>query len=289
MIKWGICLLLSSFLLAGCETSETLEVLAPKGAPGIALASSVYDIDNVALSTTEGSDVLVAELAKEALAYDLIVAPINLGVKLMNENSDYTLNGIITWGNLYLVGTGTNQNIAAFGKGSVPQLILDFYLADSDASVEYFNAASDAAGVLLSGQYDTALLAEPLASQIIAKAKKQNIELSKQVDLQEVYENAHPGSEGYPQAAIFVKKGSEAKVEKILAELANLQRDEAPDNLVDALEVYPNAMSGDNVQLNIDAWPAQNIEYCSAIDCLDVINEFLTYYELNVSEEMISD
>ena len=45
------------------------------------------------------------------------------------------------------------------------------------------------------------MLAEPLASATIAKAKQSGMNLSVLVDLQKEY-----GTQGYPQAAMFVKE-----------------------------------------------------------------------------------
>ena len=78
----------------------------------------------------EGQDLLVSELSKADSEYDLIVAPINLGVKTWKESQAYQLDSVLKLGNLYIVSQDENWNesgktIAAFGEKAVPGMVFN--------------------------------------------------------------------------------------------------------------------------------------------------------------------
>ena len=75
------------------------------------------------METVAGSDALLAALSKKDSEYDAVVAPINVGATLIEkEKTDYVLDSVVTWGNLYIVGTDESAlseegMFAAFGRG----------------------------------------------------------------------------------------------------------------------------------------------------------------------------
>lgn len=210
--------LLAALFVCGCSAKTPAktdyQVLCPSGAPTLAFLSSYEEInENGHFEVTNGTDQLVAELTKADSQYDIIVAPVNLGMKLISAGkSEYELNGIITWGNLYLVGTkdalSGEGELLLFGEGAVPGKIFETSQIETTLTPTYMGEASLVSAALISGQANAGLLAEPLVSATIAKAKEQGVELSVLVDMQEAYAKSQ-GSEdyGYPQAAIFVKNG----------------------------------------------------------------------------------
>lgn len=132
-IKYLFCLLML-LMLVGCNSntsSTNINILCPVGAPALSFVSEYENINKTGkIDFVDGSDQLIAELSKNNSDYDIIVAPINLGAKLIqNKQSDYKIKGIITWGNLYYVGTSDNDlketgELALFGEGAVPQKLL---------------------------------------------------------------------------------------------------------------------------------------------------------------------
>lgn len=209
--------LLAALCVCGCSAKAPAktdyQVLCPSGAPTLAFLSTYEEITNEGgFEVTNGTDQLVAELTKADSQYDIIVAPVNLGMKLISAGkSEYELNGIITWGNLYLVGTENALNgegdLLLFGEGAVPEKIFETSQIETSLIPTYMGEASLVSAALISGQASAGLLAEPLVTATIAKAKEQGITLNVLVDMQEAYAKSQ-GSEdyGYPQAAIFVKK-----------------------------------------------------------------------------------
>ena len=201
---------LLTLTLAGCSThkeSYSVKILCPTGAPTLAFVSEYENImENGRIDFVKGTNELIAEFSKVDSDYDIIVAPINLGTKLIEKGqTSYKLDSIITWGNLYLVGTSEdaltgNGEIALFGEGAVPQKVFETVNTNKELKTTYYQDASLVQQQLLAKKVKVGMLAEPVATATIAKAKQQGLELKVLKDLQSEY-----GSEGYPQAAIFVK------------------------------------------------------------------------------------
>ena len=283
--------------LFGCGASqnEEVKILAPSGAPALGILGA-FDVENVAsVETVSGSDVLQAELAKEDGEYDIIVAPSNLGMTLASKGADnYELAAVITWGNLYLVSSDVDAlekegELAAFGEGAVPQLVLEHAL-DIDAlslNVTYHSAVSDAQAQLLSGKADVALLAEPAVTATIAKAKENGTQLQVIADLQQLYaeKNDTAADSGYPQAAIFVKKGESASLRSVLEQIETFANETSSDS--DALSEKIEAVGADvlgvpSAAVALNSWERQNIRYVSAQDAKADLAQFAEIFGIDV-------
>lgn len=283
--------------LFGCGASqnEEVKILAPSGAPALGILGA-FDAENVAsVETVSGSDVLQAELAKEDGEYDIIVAPSNLGMTLASKGADnYELAAVITWGNLYLVSADADAlekegELAAFGEGAVPQLVLEHAL-DIDAlslNVTYHSAVSDAQAQLLSGKADVALLAEPAVTATIAKAKENGTQLQVIADLQQLYaeKNDTAADSGYPQAAIFVKKGESASLRSVLEQIETFANETSSDS--DALSEKIEAVGADvlgvpSAAVALNSWERQNIRYVSAQDAKADLAQFAEIFGIDV-------
>ena len=266
--------------LTACSTAkqeEPIKVLTPMGAPSLSLLG-LYGNDKVTMETVDGADTLAAELSKEDGSYDIIVAPINQGAALMNKGkSNYTLSQVVTWGNLYIVGTSDDAldkegTFAVFGEKAVPQKVLNasMDLSTIKATPTYFNSVNDVQAQLLSGKASVGLMAEPAATATIAKAKEKGIELKIIKDLQKEYkEKNNLESSGYPQAALFVKKGSEDKVASYIEEAATVEKLGIP-----------------NAEIAVKTWERQNIHIKKATDVKTDIETFLKQFKLTLTDEM---
>lgn len=284
-------------LLAGCSQTkapEKITILAPQGAPALATIS-VYGSEYADVKTVSGSDILTAELAKDEPAYDVIIAPINLGAKMMEKgNTKYKMDSIITWGNLYVVGTQDYQDgddFAAFGEAAVPGLILK----NSGLAITptYLNSAQDVMVQLTTGKVKAGLIAEPVATASIAKAKEQGITLSVLKDMQEIYQQVN-GTEnkGYPQAAIFVKEGSEDKVQDALAQIKTFANDTAvnkPDEIKGLIETAGVDNLGiPSADVAVKSWPRQNIKFVKANEVKEEVATFLKLFNITFNDDMLT-
>ena len=265
-----------------------INILCPVGAPALSFVSEYENINKTGkIDFVDGSDQLIAELSKNNSDYDIIVAPINLGAKLIqNKQSDYKIKGIITWGNLYYVGTSDNDlketgELALFGEGAVPQKIVDTVKINTSLTPKYYQSATLVQQQLLSGNVKVGMLAEPLASATIAKAKQNNLELSIIADLQKSYDQ-----NGYPQAAIFIKDGKDYKD---LFESIDDFTNNGYEGLKEYLEkIGINKLSLPSIEITTKSIDRQNIHYQDASKCSKQIKDFLKLFNIDFDKSMLA-
>lgn len=292
-------LLVAFFVLAGCSAQpetkvEDVHILAPQGAPSLALLG-IEKNDNI--KTVQGSDVLTAELVRSDSEYDIIIAPINLGTQLISKGkTDYRLEAVVTWGNLYVVGTSEDAlekegQFAAFGEVSVPGKVFNTVM-DTNAitpEITYYNSAVDVQAQILSGKATAGLLAEPALTATIGKAKEKNIELKVLKDLQKEYQSKFNSERnGYPQAAVFVKKGSEEKVQPALDAMKDFLENKT--DMKASFESYGADFLGiPSAELAEKTWDRQNLHYVEADEIKDELSEYLALFNITFDESMLTD
>lgn len=289
-------------LLTGCQQQETkpVKVLSPTGAPSLSLIESINEESENKFEFVTGSEVLGSELVKDS-EYDIILAPVNLGAKMIQAGkSEYRLKAVITWGNLYVVGTSETAlqeegTFATFGEGSVVDFVLKqaVNLDEITPNVEYYSSAQDVQGALLSGKANCGMLAEPAVTATIKKAKEQNIELKVLQNLQTAYKDKVNASiEGFPQAAIFVKQGSESKVKDLLSKIEKFVNETAVNDPAQ-IETLVDKFGADKLgvpsaALSKATWKKQNIQYVEAKDCQDDLKTLLSLMNIEFTEDMLS-
>lgn len=290
-MKRLILLLCCLLTLSGCskpQTQEKLNILCPSGAPSLAL-TSIYDQHNITI--VEGTDMLIAELSKPDSSYDIIIAPINLGTKLISTSkTDYRLDSVLTWGNLYLVGTSEDDlkdtgEIALFGAGAVPEKIYTNSNIETTLTPNYYNGGSFVQSQLLLQKAKIGMLPEPLVSATIAKAKQSNLELKIIADLQELYAKNKGLEYGYPQAAIFCKDNK--KVAPVLKEIEKYSQNdfEGIKENIDAIGV--DTLKLPSTEITVKSLPKQNIKYKKAKDCEKEIETFLKDFNITYDHSML--
>lgn len=226
--------ILLMFTFVSCDNDQTneetddytLSVVAPSGAPALALAN-LYKNENKNCEINAGlsQDTLAPYFGnKEA---DVIVAPINLGATQYNNNGNYLLAASITFGNLYFVsGDSTfdsiedlkGKTLTAFGSSTINRYIVETVLthneikingsstdtdaatiADDEVNIEYVNNAQVAMQSCKSNPNSYYVLAEPSVSTLRA----QSISLYT-VSIQDEYKEVT--GQDYIQAACFINK-----------------------------------------------------------------------------------
>jgi NitT/TauT family transport system substrate-binding protein len=280
-----------AFTIAACSSSQntSLNVLCPTGAPSLSLVSAYEDISkNGKIDFVDGSDLLQSELVKEDSEYDVIIAPINLGAKLIAANqTQYRIDGVITWGNLYLVGTDESEltkegEIALFGKEAVPQKIYTMTCSDVKLTGTYYNSATLVQQQLISGKVKVGMLAEPAATATIAKAKEAGVELKIIRDLQQSY-----GENGYPQATVFVKKDVDASyLTNYIDEFTNNGYENA-ESLIETIGA--DTLGLPSAQIASKTIENQNLHYKKIADCKEEVTEFLKSFNIEFSDDMIHE
>ena len=299
VIKRLVKALLASTLIlsmAGCAKEEPkqepVSILCPTGAPALATLGTL-DNENVTIDYVSGPDALSAELAKKDSEYDIIVAPLNLGTKLYGKTQAFQLDSIVTWGNLFLVGTEDyeNANVAAFGEKAIPQMIFNYVLKDqlNETPVTYYASVAEAQQALLTGQANVALLAQPAASATIAKAKELGKEFTVLYDLQKGW-SEKTGSEtaGYPQAAMFVKAGNEKDVTYVKEAMQTFIDNSDEEVIEKAIEeVSAEKLGLPNAKIAAKTFKAQHISLKAAKDVQDEIKTFLDLFGIEIPADLI--
>ncbi len=213
-----------SCFAVGCkQSSSDLTVYMPDGAPALAMAKLMAEDtkdDGVSYKVVAPAKIASAVTNKKASKNaDFCILPLTAASKLLGEGEEYEALGVVTHGNLYLVGKEgeyTEENTSSLvGKtvgvlqiNEVPGLTIKATLEkyglpwqevgnDGGTSQTKVNlkaiSGADSVGVI---DADCYLLAEPAAS---AQAKKGYRIVG---DLQALY----GGEKGYPQAVLVGKK-----------------------------------------------------------------------------------
>ena len=288
-----VTIVLLMLLLVACapkankEEKVELKVIAPKGAAALALVFAEGDINFV-----DGTDALSAAFLNPNPEYDVIIAPLNMGAKIITESENpYRLLGIVTWGNLYFVENRnvTNGEIALFGEGAVPQKIVNTVLDLPEDKITYYSNVSEAQMALLSGSVQYALLAEPAYSATQLRAADSGVDLVLVYDLQEEWANVK-GVTNYPQAAVFVLESSYEANTTLFEAFENslLVLNDYPENEVDIKEKLTGRTEEFGVPAEavvMMAWDNLNLEYKPAKTVVEEIEFFLELFNiLNISD-----
>lgn len=283
--------------IAGCSSTaskpaEPVSVLCPTGAPALATLG-LSDTNNV--EYVDGQELLLAELSKSDGDYDLIVAPINLGVKAFSQAQAYQLAGVVSWGNLYVVAEDANWNtpetrLALFGEGAVPGLVFNDLYENVEAQTTWYASVSEASQALLSGQADAALLAQPAAAAALNKAQEAGRELAIQADLQSEWQNKYQTqTKGYPQAALFVKKGAENTEVAISEMSAFLENPDAEKIETRIDEIGVERLGVPSAKLIASIWDSLNLHYVQADQAQSEIEQFLALFGISMPEGILAD
>ncbi len=296
-------IILSVFLFVACQAKplewESLSIVSPKGAPALSLVPLIQE-NKDSIEFVDGTDIISAELVKGEK--DVIIAPVNLGAALSKKDSNpYRLYGIVTWGNLYLVSNAdiqlvNDEPIALFGEQAVPGLVFNSVKDQLDVSVisTAFNAVTDVQGQLISKSFNLGLMAEPLVTATIAKAKtlETPLNLSVYADLQALWLEK-TGFENYPQAAIYIKADiSEDKLKQVNARLElmmayNMQVNDDPSVLeTDIDETLSTTLGVPASKILVQAWDRMNVNVVKADENKEAIEAFLELFKLNGLENL---
>lgn len=306
-ISFLLCLMITIISLSGCKHSSTnVKVLIPSGSPTLGLIHMIHtvaEIEDFKIDYEVTSLVDELPTAITSKDYQIVVAPTNLGANLYNKDSGYIYTGAITFGNLYLVGHIDNeqnvniddldkQTIAAFGEGSIPQILLEkslesngFQIVDEinedstekQVIINYFDGVNNANGQFMANQYQFALLAEP----VLSVSKTKNNDIITVIDIQKEYKTI-TDMESYPQAGIFINKEFIEKNGEFVTEFLNKVKASAEfvnDNNEEAANIY--ALEKERVapqfpkEILVNAIPQVSIRYETAEDSKAELIKFL--------------
>lgn len=279
---------------AAQETAgDAVKMLVPTGAPALGMLFGTLDNPDVETEYTEGTDLVTAELAKTDGEYDVIVAPVNLGLKAYSASGTYKCAGVLTWGNLYMVGTDEDvltepdKEVALFGENAIPGMVYNAVeAANVQARTAWYPSVAEASQSLLSGQSQAALLAEPAASAAMAK----NSDLKILADMQQLWYDAKgTDQKGYPQAALFVKDSvSDSFLEGVQESLEAADPNKNAEEMIQEIDAAGAEKLGvPNAQIAVKSWPRQNIRFVPAAKAEKDIQTFLDQLGMKMPEDAL--
>ena len=136
----------------GAFSKETVSVIAPDGAPALAISKYISDGENFGTGKEFNYKVVSSSKIGSAVqtgAGDIVIIPVNAASKLYTANTTdtYKLVSVITHGNLYIMSTEKIENvkqlkdkvIGVIGQGLVPDLTFRAVLDNNKMGVEIAN------------------------------------------------------------------------------------------------------------------------------------------------------
>lgn len=247
MRKTGLLLitLLLAVIMAGCTgqqskttqtTPEKVVIQAPVAPPSAPLLQLAADQP---LGPDTPVELIFYKSVEEATARiikgeaHLSILPLNVAAKLYNKDTDVKLANVSTWGLLYLVSSNNDINqwadlpgkqIAVGAQGASPDIITRYLLAKNNVPVEdltiTYASSPEIAQMMVQGMLDTAVLPEPLVTNVLAKKPDVRIVMDFNVE----WQRAEAGNNSLPQAGMVVLGSFAEKYPHLLDTLQSAYR-----------------------------------------------------------------
>ncbi len=216
----------ASVLVAGSVRAAPLRELTlwgPPAGPSIILAHAIesgtlrHIADNIRFRAWRNPDELRAGLTSRTM--DLFILPTQVAANLYNRGLGVRLVNVMTNGLLYVVtgdGILTNlpalkgRNIAVPFRNDMPDLLFRRLLAahgmslDSDVNARFTGSPIEAMQLLLTDRIEAALLPEPAATAAIVRAGVAGKNLTRTIDIQQVWAGVTGHGPALPQAGLGV-------------------------------------------------------------------------------------
>lgn len=203
---------------------DQLTVWGMPASPSVVLARAVASgalaplVDEARFDVWRTADQMRAGVVSGDIA--LFAAPSYAAANLFNRGAGVRLVNILTWGLLYIfagdgvrletIGDLKGKTLLVGAKNDAPDLLTRFVLKSAglepgrDVGLSYVGTSAEAVPLLLAGKADAAVLPEPAASAAEIKAKQANLNVTRVLDVTDLYA-AHSGRPaGIPQAGLAV-------------------------------------------------------------------------------------
>lgn len=291
-----LTLVLVLSLFVGCteaKESRTIKFYYPDGLPALTAAKLAKENPNIDeniimdYELQKTPDLLASKIIKGEP--DIAIVPSNLAVQAFNKDIPYKLVGTATWGSIYLIGTEDINNfedlkgreIYCFARGLTPDIVFRYVLSnngidpDNDVDITYLNSGAEVAPAFISGKTDLAIIAEPLATNVLMKKEDTKFIFS----LNEEWSKLAGDSQGYPQSSLIIKsdllENEREFVEKFLKEYEESSNwaSNNPENLGDYAEDLEIAVPIDAI---IKGQDRMNMKFVDTKDCKD---EYELYFK----------
>ncbi|PKK94122.1 MAG: hypothetical protein CVV61_01110 [Tenericutes bacterium HGW-Tenericutes-6] len=262
-----------SLLISACQKKDQIQMIVPYGSTHI---SQVHLMDNdiYQRDLVLGPDPLIAAFGSED--YDVIFAPLILGVKMYQSKPNYKLLATIIESTFYLVTCNDrvseledikHQEIIIFGKGQTGDIITSYVLESLDIEVSktYVDSLSDAAISFIRNEEKIVLVSEPIYAKLALLYDD-----IKTIDIMSYYRTIS-GIDTVPQAGVFVhERLSHEQVKKLFNDL-----NDAVDLLYDDIDLSLRNIKKDD----------PNMDESIFIKSLE--SNYISLYEANINKSNI--
>ncbi|PVB62357.1 ABC transporter substrate-binding protein [Labrenzia sp. 011] len=211
---------------AQAETIGTLSLFGPPAGPSVTLANAVANggfqeiADEATFSVWRNPDELRAGLTSGEIG--LSVVPVQAAANLYNRGFPIRLANVMTNGLLYVISEDETigsvpdlkgRRVAVPFRGDTPEIIFTQLLAhngldpEADLDIAYAGTPIEAMQLLLAGQVDAALTAEPSTTAGILRGRKAGKTVTRVIDLQAAWGQMTGAAPVLPQAGLAVTQG----------------------------------------------------------------------------------
>lgn len=287
----SVCTVLTACKGTGDGTKTEILIIAPDGAPALALSKQLkekkeYENYKITYEIVPGT----TNLQARALEADIALVPTNLAAILYNNNQEIKVAGSAVNGILYLIGktplTSLNglkgKVVHCLGEGNTPEFIFRYILNENGiaceksdtvinsdtVSLKFVTEAQTIIQYMAAGQAEFAVLGEPQVTQALSRVSGFNLLF----DLQEEYGG------GYPQVSVMMKNSlltdHKAFADSFIDDLA-LTGEWAKANASDAqsaLTANESKLTG----LTAEIITRCNIKFSPSAQAKTAINQYLT-------------
>lgn len=213
-----------SFVVFSLST-YSLQIVLPKAPPSLPLAKASESLPNTTLKYyTDFNTEVIPSIVKEEEG--LYVIPTNNAAQLYNKGKNLKLIAILSEGLLSVISNKdfpnikslANEEIYIGGQGSSPDVISNYIFDYNKIKVNaQYRTSQEIAKLLITGKVNTAVLPEPLASQVLDKNKS----LKRAFILKDEWKKITKQN-GIPQVGIFA---SEKTIKKYSKEITLLSKE----------------------------------------------------------------
>lgn len=176
------------------------------------LRDAIADIDFFAIRNHDQMKALLASGQGQITAN-----PTLLAAGLYQQDIPIKLLNVMIWGNIYVLSADgelsqwedlRGKSVLIPFKGGMPEMIFRFLSIqsglepDQDLTIQSTQDFQSTAQLLLTGAADVGVFSEPHASNVVAKAQQQDLELFYNLDFKETWSQVTGQSARFPQAGI---------------------------------------------------------------------------------------
>lgn len=269
-----------------------ISVTALTGPTGVGVARLINSGPTVAgsarisVSLVPEPPLMVARLASGET--DIGMLPSNVAAQLAARGIPVQIAGVSLWGVLYVVSSDPSiddwgdlrgRTFHSLAQGANPDVIARHLMTlsgiepDGEVDMRYGFGHAEIAQLLIAGEIETAILPEPLVTQVLSRSDA----LSIVIDVQEDWAAAY--GDRYPQTAIVVRTDAVERSPAAIADaLETIERAWA-ESLADPVatgRASEQAGLGIPAALITQALPRFNVDYRTAIEARAELDRYFT-------------